>query len=147
MVLSVHFSCCQHTCHPLVQLYSRTSAYYARYCIHCAATGIHTDQPEVTLLRMKPAAAVRYSSSSYSKARSSSCRDVAMAHRDQRYRLQSSQSVAVRHDGRALGLSSAQTMAPSIAQRYSSALIAPDDGDRAYDSQSNVIRPKSVKTT
>ena len=52
-----------------------------------------------------------------------------MAHRDQRCRLQSSQSVAVRHDGRAPGLSSAQTMAPSIAQRYS-ALIAPDDGDR-----------------
>ena len=52
-----------------------------------------------------------------------------MAHRDQPCRLQSAQSVAVRHDGWAPGLSSAQTMAPSIAQRYS-ALIAPDDGDR-----------------
>ena len=57
-----------------------------------------------------------------------------MAHRDQRCRLQSSQSVAVRHDGRAPGLSSAQTMAPSIAQRYS-ALIAPDDGDRHQPEQ------------
>ena len=63
-----------------------------------------------------------------------------MAQRDQRCRMRSSHSAAVRHEGRALGLSSAQTMAPSIAQWYS-ALIAPDDGDGQQPEQ----QPKELQ--
>ena len=64
-----------------------------------------------------------------------------MAHLDQSCRLQScsSQSVAVRYDGRVPGLPPAQTMAPSIAH-WQSALTALDDDDGHQPEQQNKAR-------
>ena len=67
-----------------------------------------------------------------------------MAHLDQSCRLQScsSQSVAMRYDGWARGLSSAQTIAPSIAHWYS-AVIALDDDDGHQPEQQHNARQET----
>ena len=63
--------------------------------------------------------------------------DVAMAHRDQRCRLQSSQSVAVRHDGRAVPIQPGDSRSYKAGRNVP---LFPDTGDESQGQRQSVRR-------